>query len=172
MMRRGDGRWHGDMFDGIGCVEAFRRHGHALTGSRVMLIGAGGAGTAIGVAVARERPAAMRLFDPQEERARDLAERIARVDPGIRVEIGEPSVEGRDRLINASPVGMLADARLPLAADRLPPDLVVLDAIVKPEITPLLALARESGCAVLLGREMMRGQIGRIVDYFGGGPPA
>jgi shikimate dehydrogenase len=42
----------------------------------------------------------------------------------------------------------------------------VFDAIVKPEQTPLLQLADACGCMVVRGREMMRGQIARMVDYF------
>ena len=69
-------------------------------------------------------------------------------------------------LVNASPVGMLADARLPIDATSLPRELVVLDAIVKPERTPLIALAERCGCATVYGREMMRGQIAQMVDFF------
>jgi shikimate dehydrogenase len=36
-----DGRWRAEIFDGLGCVEAFRRRGIALRGRRVMLLGAG-----------------------------------------------------------------------------------------------------------------------------------
>jgi shikimate 5-dehydrogenase len=61
---------------------------------------------------------------------------------------------------------MLDDARLPIAVDAFPRELVVFDAIVKPETTPLLALAQSCGCATVRGREMMLGQIARIVDFF------
>jgi shikimate dehydrogenase len=44
--------------------------------------------------------------------------------------------------------------------------MVVLDAIVKPERTPLVALAERCGCTTVLGREMMRGQIAQMVDFF------
>jgi shikimate dehydrogenase len=44
----------------------------------------------------------------------------------------------------------------------------VFDAIVKPEPTKLLALARERGCRTVFGREMMRGQISRMADFFSG----
>ena len=40
-------------------------------------------------------------------------------------------------------------------------------AITKPEKTGLLALAEASGCTTLCGRDMMNGQISRIVDFFG-----
>ncbi len=69
-------------------------------------------------------------------------------------------------LVNASPVGMLSDSRLPLDVDQLPRELVVFDAIVKPERTPLLTLAENCGCVTVYGREMMRGQISRMVDFF------
>lgn len=160
------GRWRGEIFDGLGCVEAFRRRDIALRGRRVMLIGAGGAGSAIAVAVAYEQPASLAIFDVDGERARSLAAAVVRAMPKARVAAGEPTVEGIDVLLNATPVGMLDDARMPIDADSLPPELVVFDAIVKPERTPLLALAERSGCTIVRGREMMRGQIARMVDFF------
>jgi hypothetical protein len=61
---------------------------------------------------------------------------------------------------------MVGDRRLPIAADHLPGSLVVFDAIVKPEVTPLLALAQRCGCRTVQGREMTRGQIAQMVDFF------
>lgn len=165
---RREGQWVGDMFDGAGCVEAFRRRGLSFAGRHVTLIGAGGAGSAIGAAVAHERPAAMRLFDPDMARAEALAAVVRRVDRSIQVEIATPDAHGTDVLLNASPVGMLGDPNTPVPLDQpLPPRLVVFDAIVKPEQTQLLQAAEDSGCTVVRGREMMRGQISRMVDFFG-----
>ncbi len=161
-----DGRWRADIFDGLGCVEAFRRRQIPLAGKRVMLLGAGGAGSAIAVAVGYERPASLRVFDVDPGRAEALAGKVARTNPGAHVEAGPRIVEGIDILVNASPVGMLGDARLPMAVTTLPRELVVLDAIVKPERTPLLVLAEHCGCTTVFGREMMRGQISRMADFF------
>jgi shikimate dehydrogenase len=166
LARSADGRWRGDIFDGLGCVEAFRRREIGFAGKRVMLLGAGGAGSAIAVAVGFEQPASLRIFDVDAERARGLAARVAQANPDVRVEPGSPTTEDIDVLLNASPVGMLGDARLPFDIDRLPPSVVVFDAIVKPERTPLLTLAEERGCVVVYGREMMRGQMSRMVDFF------
>src|SRR5690348_13268280 len=63
LARRIDGLWQGDMFDGIGCVEALRRRGIALAGRNAQLLGAGGAGSAIGVAIAAEGPRSLRVYD-------------------------------------------------------------------------------------------------------------
>jgi shikimate dehydrogenase len=167
LARDAAGRWHGEMFDGLGCVAALGRAGVRLAGARAMLLGAGGAGAAIGAALAAERPAALRIFDLDAARAARLAAIVAAASPSTAVTVGPPSVEDVDLLVNATPVGMLDDPRLPLEATRLPPSLAVLDAIVMPERTPLLALAEASGCRTVRGREMMRGQIGRIVGFFG-----
>ncbi len=167
LVRHVDARWAGDIFDGAGCVEGFRRRGYSFAGKRVMLIGAGGAGTAIGVAVAHEKPAAMRFFDPDAQRVGALADTARRIDPGIDVTVGPATVDGIDILLNASPIGMLGDPNMPIAADHIPADTIVFDAIVKPEQTRLLTLAESCGCRVVRGREMMRGQISRMVDFFG-----
>lgn len=172
-LARSETGWKAEIFDGIGCVEGFRRRGIGFRGRRVMLIGAGGAGSAIAVAIAHDAPAHLRLFDVDAARVQDLAARVRAVDPAIEVETGEPRHESYDILLNASPVGMLQDARMPIAADAFAPSLVVFDAIVHPETTPLLAFAERQGCVTVRGREMMRGQIARMTDFFGiGAAPA
>ena len=164
--RNAAGGWRGDIFDGIGCVEAFRRRGIELSGRRLLLLGAGGAGSAIAVAMASERPGSLRIYDVDAARAQALAATIARAFPAVAVSTGAPQLHGIDVLLNATPAGMLDDARLPIDIATLPRDMIVFDAIVKPETTPLLALAERCGCATVRGREMMRGQISRIVDFF------
>lgn len=166
-VRGADGRWTGEAFDGIGCVEGFRRRGFTFAGKRVMLIGAGGAGASIGIAIGFEKPAAMRLYDIDEKRVQALADKIADIDKSIKIDIGPPVREGVDYLLNSSPVGMLDDPRMPIAAEALPKDLIVFDTIVKPDETRLLKLAEACGCRTVYGREMMRGQISKIVDFFG-----
>lgn len=166
LARHPQGHWIGEIFDGLGCVEAFRQRGLALRDKRVQLIGLGGAGAAIAAAVAAEHPALLRLFDLNDERSEQVAKRVRSISPATQVVVAAPSVQNVDVLMNASPVGMLSDARLPLAVSDLPASMVVFDAIVKPELTPLLQLAEACGCTVVRGREMMRGQIARMVDYF------
>jgi shikimate dehydrogenase len=166
LVKGADGRWHADIFDGLGCVEAFRRRDMRFAGKRVMLMGAGGAGSAIAVAIGYERPASLRIFDVDAERAAVLGHKLARANPGLDASAGAPTTDGIDILLNASPVGMLGDARLPIEIATLARELVVFDAIVKPERTPLLTLAEKCGCTTVYGREMMRGQISRMVDYF------
>jgi shikimate dehydrogenase len=165
LARGKDATWRADIFDGLGCVEAFRRRGISFAGKRAMLIGAGGAGSAIGHAIGYEGPASLVIFDVDAERARNLAAAVT-ANSGAPATAGAVTTDGIDILLNATPVGMLDDTRMPIAASRLPRELVVFDAIVKPERTPLLSLAERCGCTTVFGREMMRGQISRMVDFF------
>jgi shikimate dehydrogenase len=47
LRRNPDGSWHGDMFDGLGYVKALALKGCSLQGKKALLVGAGGAGSAI-----------------------------------------------------------------------------------------------------------------------------
>jgi shikimate dehydrogenase len=164
--RSAAGRWVGDIFDGNGCVEAFHRRGFDFKDRRVMLIGAGGAGRAIAVAIAHQKPRAIHIFDIDRQRGQSLIETIGAIDPQVGVDFAEPRVDNVDFVLNASPVGMLEDPRSPIDVSQISSDVVVFDAIVKPEHTSLLTLAEQSGCRTIRGREMMRGQISKIVDFF------
>lgn len=89
--------------------------------------------------------------------------------------MGPASARDADFLMNATPSGMLGDTSLPLDPAGLAPTTVVFDAVVTPAVTPLLAHAERVGCVTVYGREMMRGQIAKLVDFFTavvGAPPA
>jgi hypothetical protein len=60
LRRTADGLWHGGMFDGTGFVAALVDAGCELRGKRALLIGAGGAGSAIGHTDAKRRRLARR----------------------------------------------------------------------------------------------------------------
>jgi shikimate dehydrogenase len=62
---------------------------------------------------------------------------------------------------------MLDDPRMPLDIAGISPEVIVFDAIVKPEPTKFETLAKERGCRVVYGTEMIQGQLGLLVDFFG-----
>jgi shikimate dehydrogenase len=166
LKKHSSGEWSGEIFDGMGCVEAFKLRGIPIHDKRLQLIGLGGAGSAICVALAYEKPKLMRLFDINPITTERMVKMVNTISPQTVVEVGTPHADGIDILLNASPVGMLSDSRLPLAVETFKKELIVFDAIVMPENTPLLSLAVNCGCQVVRGREMMLGQISKIVDYF------
>src|SRR5262249_48720109 len=52
MRREADGRWSGDMTDGVALVAALRAAGCAPYGRRALVVGVGGAGSAVALALA------------------------------------------------------------------------------------------------------------------------
>jgi shikimate dehydrogenase len=169
MRREPDGRWSGDMFDGRGLVSGLRAAGVTLERRRVMLIGAGGAGSAVAVALADAGVTALSIFDVDPTKAAALADRVAAAFPACDVHAGLAKLTGHDTLINATPIGMAPGDGLPVPVDGLTADMLVVDIIMKPETTPLLAHARGIGCRTFNGRVMLDGQADELIRFFQAG---
>lgn len=63
-----DGQLIGDMFDGEGFVRGLLRKGQIVRGADVLIIGAGGVGSAIAASLARQACAASRFTTPTRQR--------------------------------------------------------------------------------------------------------
>jgi shikimate dehydrogenase len=166
MRRESNQRWSGDMFDGRGLIRGLREAAVTLEGRRVLLIGAGGAGSAVAVAVADAGARAVTIFDVDTARAEALAARTAAAYPGCTVRAGPVRLSGHDTLINATPIGMAPGDGLPAPVEGLTSDMLVIDVIIKPQDTPLLAHARALGCRTFNGRVMLDGQAHELVQFF------
>jgi shikimate dehydrogenase len=169
LRREPDGSWSADMFDGRGLVRGLLNAGIAPENRRVMLVGAGGAGSAIAVALADAGVAAMTIFDVAPGKAEALADRVAAAFPACSVRAGPVRIPGHDTLINATPVGMAPGDRIPMPLDGLSPDVLVIDVIHKPETTPFLDHARALGCQAFDGHLMLNGQAEELAAFFIGG---
>jgi len=167
LRRELDGRWSGDMFDGTGFLSGLRASGLDPKGISVMLIGAGGAGSAIADALAEAGARTITIFDLQRDKAEALAHTVARFHPKCAARTGSATINGIDLLINASPAGMAAGDGLPVPLAPFGKELFVADIIPRTEPTPLLALAQESGCRTMAGPAMVTGQADAILRFFG-----
>ncbi len=166
LRREADGRWAGEMFDGKGCVAGMRATGVDPRGRDVMLVGAGGAGSAIADAVAEAGAKSLSIFDADEGKARQVVARVARAHGACATSFGAPTTEGKQVLINATPIGMAPGDGLPVPDLRLTRDLFVVDVIVK-DATPLVAASRAAGCRTMTGRSMIEGQAAEMARFFG-----
>ena len=96
----------GDAFDGVSLVRAAAGAGIELDGRRVLVVGAGGAGRAIALAVARCRPARLSIANRTASRAIELAEVVSELVSTVAVEVAptaNPSAySGRRTLTSAS----------------------------------------------------------------------
>jgi len=164
-----DGRLIGDMFDGEGFVRGVLRKGRKLSGKKVLVVGAGGAGSAIAASLAKAEVAELSLFDGYEPSMQGLAVRLRQAYPDLIVNTGSNDPAGYDLVVNATPLGMKAGDPLPMDVSRIDPSTFVGEVVMKTEITPFLAAARERGCRFQVGTDMLFEQIPAYLEFFGFG---
>lgn len=166
VIRRSGGRFVGDMLDGRGCLVALQGAGHRVHGRSALLVGGGGAGSAIAHALADAGLARLVVHDVDRTRAGTLIERLGEHHPGCASTPGAADPRGFDLVINATPLGMRPGDPLPIDPALLHPAQLVVDVVPKPEITPLLEAARARGCRVQPGTAMLDGQMDLMVEFF------
>lgn len=164
MRRNGDGRWHGDMFDGQGFVAAMHDAGFQPAGKRALLVGAGGAGSAIAHAVVMAGVSLLAIHDESTARRDALTKRLDGLN-GVRVEAGSASPEGFDLVLNDTPIGMKDGDPFPVDVTVLEPHMHVGCVITAPAITPLIAAARAKGCSTQTGADMFGKVRDLMVDF-------
>ena len=164
LRRNADGGWHGDQLDGEGFVTGIRAAGCDPRGRRALLAGAGGAGSAIALALLEAGVAELAIHDGDAARRDALVARLA-ARHGDRVRPGSADPAGRTLVVNATPAGMRAGDPLPVDATRLTADMFVGDVITAPAVTPLLEAARRTGCATQGGAGMFAAVSALMVDF-------
>lgn len=163
VIRRTAAGWTGGSFDGAGLVAALRSSGHEPSGRTCLVVGAGGAGTAIALALLECGAASVAVRDIHDGRASALVMKLA-VHFGSR--IVEAAARGEfDILINATPMGMTSDDTIPMTVDELVSSRVVAEIVMEPKHTPLLVAASQLGKAVVEGERTLEGQIDALWQF-------
>ena len=160
--------------DGSGWSWGFRRALPQADLRRVVLLGAGGAGSAIAHAVLRLGAESLVVVDSDAGRSNVLAEALNAHYAGGRVEAGaEPAsaLRAATGLIHATPTGMDKLPGMPLPESLLRSDLWVSEIVYFPIETALLKAARARGCAVVDGGGMAVGQALGAFRLFTGREP-
>ncbi|WP_244849335.1 shikimate dehydrogenase [Caballeronia sp. SL2Y3] len=165
LRRNADGTWHGGMSDGVGMVAALADAGCAPAGKRALLIGAGGAGSAIGQALIEAGVASLAVRDFDAARTGALVSRLASLGRGAVSIADDGDAPAHDIVVNASPAGMRAGDPLPFDVSRLPATTFVGDVVTKPPITPFIEAARTRGCPTVTGTQMFGRVCDAIVDF-------
>ncbi len=158
---RQDDELIGESTDGQGFIDALRSEpGFDPSGSRCLVIGAGGAARAVVLALAQAGAAEVVVVNRTPDRGRAaaaLAGALGRT--GQAAEIGD-----MDLVVHATPVGMGAGAtaievpaaRAPLVEPgRLRPGQVLVDLVYHPATTALMEAARRRGATAVNGVGML-----------------
>lgn len=162
-----DGRIIGDMFDGEGFTRGIERKGFRIAGSRCLVLGCGGVGSAIAASLAAKGTGTLVLADTSGTLAQTLAARITEHYPKVETRVGSADPAGYDLVVNATPLGMKADDPVPFDVSRIAPSTFVGEVVMKQEFTPLLAAARERGCRFQIGTDMLFEQLPAYLEFFG-----
>ena len=164
LRRNSDTSWHGDHLDGQGFVDGIRAAGGNPDRQRALLVGAGGAGTAIAHALLEAGVSQLAIHDQDSARRNALLARL-HTQFADRVIVGSTDPSGFDLVVNATPAGMRPGDALPIQVDRLRRAMFVGDVITSPELTPMLLAARERQCATLTGVGMFNAVAVLMLDF-------
>jgi shikimate dehydrogenase len=152
-----NGKRIGHNTDWWGFAESFKRDMADANTEEVVLVGAGGAGAAVGFAMLKLGSRSLTVHDVDRARAVALAGRLAELftDRDVRVCKDLPTaLANADGLVHATPTGMRKHPGIPVPADSLRPPLWIAEIVYVPLLTELLAAARLRGCRTLDGGGM------------------
>ena len=159
-----DGTMTGHITDGTGFIRNLKEHGVEVKGKKIVLLGTGGAATAIAVQAALDGVKELAIFNRKDEfyaNGEKTVEKIRKAVPSIGkvyiedlddTELLRETVAVSDILINGTRAGMnpLQDV-IPVPAEFLHKDLAVGDVVYNPRETLLVQKAKEAGCRAAIG---------------------
>ncbi len=164
MRRSNQGGWHGDMVDGLGFVGAVRGQGYDPHGKRALLVGAGGAGSAIAMALVEAGVRELAIHDGDARHRDQLIARLTALGRAT-ILIGSSDPDGYDLVANATPAGMKAGDPLPVDVTKLAPATFVGCVITAPVVSPLIEAARRLGFPTSTGTDMYNALQESMVDF-------
>lgn len=139
---------------------------------RVILVGAGGAGSAVAHSLAMQGVEHLTIVDVDLDRARSLAEIVSAVH---RQSVGSAPLAAlaelmprADGMVNATPIGMAHHPYSPVDGELLRSTMWVCDIVYRPVDTTLLLSARERGCVTVSGLGMAMHQAAEAFEIFTG----
>ena len=124
----------------------------AVRGKRVLQLGAGGAGRAVAFALSDLGAASIALYDRDSARAHTLARDLdGRAEP---IEAPEPVAATVACIVNATPIGMLGHAGVPMSPELVQSGQIVADVIYTPLETDFVLAAKKRGARTMGGAGM------------------
>ena len=151
--------------DGDGALKALDEV-TKLKGKEAILVGAGGAASAIAFGL-EARGVKLVVLNRTEDKARKLAKRVNAKESGNLERLSE--ISSADVLINTTSVGMWPETDQSIIPKELLHDgLTVFDIVYNPKETRLLIEARERGCTIVYGYKMFLYQAARQFEIFTG----
>jgi len=166
----GEVRAHGFNTDADAIARALHEDlGLELEGSRVLLLGAGGAGRVAALKLATSNVGALWIVNRTQEKAEALAAEIRQRYPSVTVSEGYPT-DDVDLILNSTSLGLREDDASPIDETKFPlkRSKRVYDMIYRPAMTPLLKRAHSAGCRTANGMGMLLYQGAKALEIWSG----
>lgn len=159
-----DGLLKGDNVDGLGYLDGIEKEGFSVLNKRALLIGAGGAGSAVAFEILKRGATHLSVYDVDAQRLERLINALNVHFPG-QASLGSTNPEGYDLIANVTPVGMRPNDPYPVEVEKFLSRQFVADAITKPEVSPMIEYARSLGCNTMVGAGMFNAEAEILVDF-------
>jgi shikimate dehydrogenase len=163
VMRRTSQGWLGDNTDGMGYIEGILAEGGKIEGQRVLLVGAGGAGSAIAYEFLARGAAHLAVHDVDATRRDELIARLEQAFAGM-LSVGTSDPTGYDDIANATPLGMRDGDPMPVQTEKMHSGQFAACPITQPDPSPFIAAAREIGCLTMPGIGMFKAQEELLIE--------
>jgi len=157
--------------DSAGFYKAFLEELGDCQRNKVLLLGAGGAGSAVAEALMKLSVKTLFIHDKNYELSAGLVKKLSGHYGEERIQLMEkiaPEPLAMDGLVNATPVGMREYPGIPIPEICLHSDLWLSDIIYFPPQTALLVKARELACRNMNGIKMVVNQAADSFELFTG----
>jgi shikimate dehydrogenase len=153
--------------DYSGFRTAFQKEMADANRAHVLLVGTGGAGSAVALALTDSDVRTLSIFDKSPDQAIALTNRLSVIRPDTHFHILESLTNldwgSIDGVVNATPMGMDKYPGVAINVEDLPQKTWVTDIVYFPLETELLRRAKNNGCRVMNGSGMA---ISQAVDAF------
>lgn len=163
-----DGKLTGHNTDGVGFVRNLRKNGVDVKNKKLLVMGAGGAATALTIQAALDGAAEIHIFNRKGfkfyENGEHTVEKVQANVPDCKIDIHdlldtaalEAAVKECDILVNATKVGMAPlDKETLINPAWFRPEMVVADTVYNPRDTRMILEARAAGCKAIGGIGML-----------------
>jgi shikimate dehydrogenase len=162
-----DGQWAGENSDGIGFVSAARAHGLLCADRPVVIVGAGGAGTAIALSLADAGVRTIDVFDTDADRAAHVLSLLRQHFPDVDASSRPSRLRSAGLAVNATPLGLHAGDAMPFDPAQLAGDACLFD-IIAARDTELMSACTARGLRVLGGGAMIEHQLITQIAFWRG----
>ncbi len=178
-----DGRLSGYNTDVIGFIEGLAAHGFSIAGKKVVIIGCGGAGSALATCAVYEGAKDLKVADLREGAVTALVGKLQALQMETAVS-GLPVLDGTasdaqkalwgeaaaaaDLVVNATPMGLHPGEPSALPPSAFHPGQFVLDIVPTKTFPPTATAAKAAGATATDGLEFLVGQGAKSFEIWTG----